>query len=334
MKAQISTIVRATIMDTVEMSAVESGGVSLPHAINGRRLFGVSRKAFSVGVVSLLLGLGVSSLDINHDLAIAASSALRLTAGQRLYVDYSEPHGPIAGWVLALFTLVAPSVGWALVLASGALNLAVALLVRTVVFKSTRNVETSLHAGLLTAVWFLPVFGGYYHDHLAYLFVLAGFACHTFIGTRFKRAGLTAVFFVLAYHTKQTVAIGGILALAATCLIVQGRRAVFDRAHYLALASFVTVLALSYALLLAGVDAQKYWFHAVRTPLAAASMEDSINPLALVYTLLYPFRMQVNFFQLPNPRTLLFIPVILLVYWSYFRLHRCFCLLYTSDAAD
>jgi hypothetical protein len=241
-------------MDTVEMNAAESGRMSLRHAINGRTLFGVSRGAFSVGMASLVLGLGVSSLDINHDLAIAASSALRLTAGQRLYVDYSEPHGPIAGWVLALFTLVAPSVGWALVLASGALNLAGALLVWTVVLKSTRNAETAFHAGLLTAAWFLPVFGGYYHDHLAYSLVLAGFACHTFIGERFKRAGLTAVFFVLAYHTKQTVAIGGMLALAATCLIVQGRRALFDRAHYLALASFVIVLALSYAVLFAAVE--------------------------------------------------------------------------------
>ena len=311
-------------MDSAEMNAVESGKTWLGHAVNERTLVGVSRGAFSVGVVSLLLGLGVSSLDINHDLAIAASSALRLTAGQRLYVDYSEPHGPIAGWVLALFTLVAPSVGWALVLASGALNVAVALLVWTVVFKSTRSVETALHAGLLTAVWFLPVFGGYYHDHLAYSLVIAAFACHTFIGERFKRAGLTALFFVLAYHTKQTVAIGGMLALAVTCLVVQGRRALFDRAHYLAFASFLMVFALSYALLFAAVDVQKYWFHAVRTPLAAASMDDTRNPLGLVYTLLYPFRMQVNFFQLPNPRTLFFIPVILLVYWSYFRLHRCF----------
>src|SRR5215510_15513099 len=136
--AQTSTMVRATIMDSAEMNAVESGRTWLGHAVNGRTLVGVSRGAFSVGLVSLLLGLGVSSLDINHDLAIAASSALRLTAGQRLYVDYSEPHGPIAGWVLALFTLVAPSVGWALVLASGALNVAVALLVWMVVFKSTR----------------------------------------------------------------------------------------------------------------------------------------------------------------------------------------------------
>jgi hypothetical protein len=60
-------------MDTVEMNAIENGRMSL---------------------ASLILGLGVSSLDINHDLGVAVSVALRLTAGQRLYVDYFEPHGP------------------------------------------------------------------------------------------------------------------------------------------------------------------------------------------------------------------------------------------------
>jgi hypothetical protein len=80
-------------MDIVEMKAVESGRMSLRRAINERMLTGVSPEAFSGVIAALVLGLGVSSLDINHDLAMAASSALRLTAGQRLYVDCSERHG-------------------------------------------------------------------------------------------------------------------------------------------------------------------------------------------------------------------------------------------------
>src|SRR5678816_4596830 len=53
MNAQTSTIARAPIMDTVEMKAVENGRMSRGHAI-------------------LLLGLGVLSLDISEDMAIAA----------------------------------------------------------------------------------------------------------------------------------------------------------------------------------------------------------------------------------------------------------------------
>jgi len=45
--------------------------MSLRHAINGRTLFGVSGGAFSVGMASVVLGLGVSSLDMNHDLGTA-----------------------------------------------------------------------------------------------------------------------------------------------------------------------------------------------------------------------------------------------------------------------
>ena len=78
-------------MDTVEMNAVESGRMLLRHAINAGTLFGISRGACSVGMASLVLRFAVSLLDINHDLANAPSSALPLTTGQRLYVDYSEP---------------------------------------------------------------------------------------------------------------------------------------------------------------------------------------------------------------------------------------------------
>ncbi len=277
-------------------------------------------------MTSLVLGLCVSSLDINHDLAIAGSSALRLVSGQRLYVDYSEPQGPLAGWTLAAFMLITPTVGWALVVASGVLNLATALLVWTVVLKSTRNTETAFHAGLVTSFWYVPVIGAYYHDHLAYLLVLAAFGSFILMGRTFPRAAGTAAAFVLAFHAKQTVAVAGMLALAVTCVIVQGKRVLSDRALHWTILSVALIMAGSYAVLFVLVDMHKYWFHAVQTPMEFSSNDSAKNPLGLIYTLLYPFRMQVNFFYLPNPRTLGFVPVILLVYWSYFRLHRRFVL--------
>ncbi len=242
-------------------------------------------------------------------------AAVRVLHGQRVYRDFSIPHGPIATWLLVPFLWIAPSIGWGVILASAALNgLATAAAWRIAV--DAGGAVAAKPVALLTGVWFLPVFGTYYYDHLAYAFVLAAFAAYLSSPGAIQSAACGALL-ALAYHTKQTVGGPALLAFAVAVLVVDGRGALRDRANRWLLASFFLTLAIVLAIVGLTGSLSDYLTYAVRTPIEY-SMTDGRSLWRLPVALLLPFGINpVDMVLAHGWGRLAFYPIVLAVYAAY-----------------
>jgi hypothetical protein len=246
-----------------------------------------------------ILGGASVVLGVHEDHLINCGAALRLLDGQRPYRDFLMPHGPLAWLLLAPFLLLPVTLGTALVLASATLNAGAALVTWRLVYHVTRSRRHALYGAALTAIWFLPVFGSYYHDHLAYFFVLCAIACYTSDVRAPWRAVATAVCLVLAFHTKQTV---GVLALGALALMdVLLRSSPWSLLGNRQLVPFVGAFAACHALVVAvllaaggAMAGENYLLYGVLLPMEYARDPASDKPpIYLLAGLVWPWKVHV-----------------------------------------
>src|SRR5258708_6844387 len=104
---------------TQRMSVIRSSGTWIRIACDsciGKPWFWVALGAIT-GALAARVGLCPDAL-------IFYQAGLRTSLGQWAYVDYTLPHGPVAGWVLAPFFWLPTSGGGSLLVASAALNAA------------------------------------------------------------------------------------------------------------------------------------------------------------------------------------------------------------------
>ncbi|MBI1862411.1 MAG: hypothetical protein HYR96_15975 [Deltaproteobacteria bacterium] len=161
---------------------------------------GLAVSGAALGLAALSTWLGTTDV---FDLSVNFQTAQRMNAGQRLYQDFSIPNGPLpALTLLPLARLFSP--GWALLISSALLNTFSTALVFFLLWQAGLSRRRILVGSLLTAVWFLPPMGAFYHDHLAYTFVLLAF-------TRLA----PAFSLVLAFHAKQTIGLPATVILVA-----------------------------------------------------------------------------------------------------------------------
>ncbi len=128
-----------------------------------------------VALAALAAGLA-ATFGTHSDQMIPARLAARALAGQSFLVDYESPIGPLAGWLFVPFVAILP-LGWAMIAAAAALNGAAALMVWLAIRRLTRDDFAAALGGALSAIVFVPPFGAFYFDHLAYALVLAAGIC-------------------------------------------------------------------------------------------------------------------------------------------------------------
>lgn len=184
----------------------------LPSASQAKRLdFSI------VCVVATLVAIGAALAGLNIDQAIFYRQGLKHIAGQRIYEDFYLPFGPICGVLFALLLKLTPTGGYAYILASVITNAAAALCIWWLVLRSTQSRWAAMFAAILTACWFQTQLGGYYNDHLSYLFVL--FAAVLLLSSCNFPAKYLAIgaLLSLAPFTKQTT--GGLSVVCFLCCL-------------------------------------------------------------------------------------------------------------------
>ncbi len=181
-----------------------------------------------------LLGGFSAAQAIDNDQGLFYLAALRVAQGQVFMVDFGMPYAYFTVQVLAFFIWLAPTSGWGLVLASGALNLAAVWVVFLLIGRTGAGRWATLAGAWLTSLGFLAIGGMYYNDQFAYFFVfLAGlvFTAHWRLGVKCL---LTSFCLIVAFYAKQTVGLAGAAGLGAAWLLTSGwRRASFQTALYL-----------------------------------------------------------------------------------------------------
>ncbi len=274
------------------------------------------RRPVALACVSLAAALPASATAVcglTVDQMIPMETALRLLAGQGFLVDFEMPVGPIVGWGFAPFALVMPTLGWAHVLASVTLNAGVAAMAFRLLLGVTDDLRTATLGGALTAVAFLPPFGAFYTDHLAYaLVLLSALLClrESPSPIALATAGLAAA---LAVHTKITVGTFGVLCLVAT---LAGFRLLGPARLGTVLGAFVFGFVALVGLFAWEPGLDFYIDQQFRVPRAFAAGQKSFADLGL--TLLLPFKVNpVAALREGGMGRLIFLPIAASFYGSY-----------------
>jgi hypothetical protein len=276
--------------------------------------------AVAFAAIACMRGMGM-------DHAILYQAGLRVLDGQVLYTDFFLPHGPVSVYLAALFLAIPPTGGMGLLVAAAVMNLAATTLVWQIVRIATKDDRYALVGGILTALWFTPVFGWFYIDHLAYLFVLASLYCllHGRASNSTLMVAASALCLATAFHTKLTVAVPGLGALVVSSLIAYGIKETFwSRQAKTFIVALITCQAAIFFILFSTIDGAAYVKHTYVLPFGywveAPSPKRTID---LVWSLLTPYRIDpVRMIRELGTGRMLFYPIALFIYLGYWQILR------------
>ncbi len=255
---------------------------------------------FLLGFFLAFLSTLFGATDI-FDLSVDFQGAQRLVAGQTLYRDFSIPFGPLPVWLLVpIAANLNP--GWALLIASGGLGGASTAVMHRLLLGTGIDSKRVLAGTLLTAFWFLPPMGAFYHDHLSYLFILiALFRWHPMF------------FLVLALHCKQTVGAPAIVVYLVSEVFHSGPRAAIRRGI-----QALGWLSLSLLTIALCFDFSGYWFATVTsTQNYFGAFPHSLLEISrrFLHSLFFPFHIDpVSMIRQSGTGRLLFYPVVACAY--------------------
>lgn len=277
----------------------------------------------SVVIIAAAVAFVSSLFGFNNDHAIAYETGLRLLAGQVLYRDFYVPQGPLTGLFLLPFLRVAPTGGLGYALASAVLNALAALAVWFIVFKATARHAYALLSGLLTAVWFLPVMGGLYCDHLSYAVALLAFAGFVELGWSWKGTATAGILFALSYYAKQNIGLCSAAAFVVAAIAAEGRQSLSPRKLGRVFGVYVVSHLVLLGLIAACTDIENFYHYSVSGPLTYALHSSDKQFLRLLEFLAIPWQVspQGAIFGSGWAR-LAFFPVVVAVYVAYFVLLR------------
>ncbi len=258
----------------------------------------------------------LSGLTLDH--VADLSGALRMRDGQIPYRDFYLPYGPVAFVLLWPFTLLFSDLSIAHIAASITLNvLATGCMMRLARICVSEN-RLVICCGVLTAIWFLPPFGSYFHDHLAYLFLIIGFLY--FLKDREVLAGAA---FVLAFHSKQTVGIVGVFCLFIALLFSSRRKTLTPSALLAFLLSNLAFHILILSMIYYFSDFALYWETTFTNPAYYSLFKPDKDPLNFLTALLMPFGIHpFQMFKEHGMGRISFYPIVLFVYYSFIRMWK------------
>lgn len=272
---------------------------------------------------------------MNSDHTIFYEAGLRHLFGQVPYKDFYVPQGALTGFMFFPFLLITPTGGFALILASALVNMAATGVIWAIVKTVTGRVFYAFAGALLTAIWFLPVMGSFYCDHLAYLFVLVAVIVFLKLGWSWSGTLIAAVFFVLSYHTKQTVGVGAMAAFLVAALAVWGKRLVSWDLVGRFLAAYLVFHLLSLGIIAYFGEFGQYYRYSVSGPMFHVVQGHGKNIWGFIITLVMPWNinpyLMVKDFGLGR---LIFYPVVLAVYCSYGILIHAFLKRKSNDISQ
>jgi hypothetical protein len=250
------------------------------------------------------------------DQTILWQAGLRLLEGQRLYIDFDLPYGPLGPLVAAVLLWLTPTVGWAIVTGSALLNAAATAGAGVLVRRVTQDRVAGIAAALLTATWFVPVYGAIYVDTIAYAWVLGAMLAFAYADDRSGAALVAGLACAMAFHTKSSIGAPAVLAVALSVLAVRGPRAwASRRARWFIAGWWSGLLAVVAAIALSG-RFSGYFEATFARPARFAAALGSWRPVeALAKALVLPFG--IDPWQMIVDRgagRLAFYPVVLVAY--------------------
>jgi len=272
------------------------------------------------GGAALLAALSALS-GLDRDECISYLVGLRHWSGQTLYQSFFIPHGPVAGMVFAFFLRLMPTGGWALVAASASLNAAAAITVWRILRKAIGDDRAALAGGWMTAFWFVPVFGAFYHDHLAYFWGLLALAAWQ--ENEDWGAWIAGILIALCFHTKQTVGLS-VLAAFVIGISLEQKTDRLRKQTFLALKGLLLCHALIFLSLWAAGLSGRYWLYNVIYPWRFARLAPEEKGIQAVFSgLLIPFHIQpLTMIKDWGWGRLAFYPIVIAVYLGYASMFR------------
>jgi hypothetical protein len=268
---------------------------------------------FALGALAAALSTWLGTIEV-FDLSVNYQSALRMVQGQKLYTDFYIPNGPVAALVLMPFARFF-SPGSSLLFSSALLN-AVATLVADILLRRLHVPPLFRYLGVvLTAIWFLPPMGAFYHDHLAYLFVLIAIA---------TRSQWTSAFFIaLAFHTKQTVGGPATIAFIVSRIFFSEKpRRMRSALGYLVRATVMTgLLCLLWAFFFGWRNYSLYTLEYPGEYLGSSGQLVKRVLFELLASIFFPFRINpVRMFEEWGKGRLFYYPVVVAIYFCFWAL--------------
>jgi hypothetical protein len=288
---------------------------NLPHPITRQRLqlVWILAVAGALSAVSAMMG-------INPDAAQFYTAGLRHIAGQRLYDEFYLPFGPVTGLVYALVLAASPTGGLAFVALSAALQIAATFCVWRLVYHATASCFHALVGGLFTAFWYTVQFGGFYNDHLAYLFVLvAAVALVAGIQTE-RKALLIGTLLCLSFYTKQTTGILASLSFLAASLLGYGAALLKTRLFWYTSVAYIGAHLAMLIMIAMFADLSGFIYYFVQIPfnILEYARPENKDPVRLLMIWLTPYFLNpVAALRDMRMGELSFYPLVLVIYMSY-----------------
>lgn len=229
--------------------------------------------------------------------------------GQQLYTDFYIPNGPIAALLLLPFAYLFAS-GWALCLSCGLLGGLATVTIYCLLSRHCLSKRQITGGTILTAVWFAPPMGGYYHDHLAFLFVLLSL---------FRRH--SPLLLSLAVHTKITIGLpASIVCLGTTAFYGPPKITLKAILEFL---GWNLVLLCLWTLLF---DWDGFWlstWHRPKTYFGPFPENLAVIALRMAHTIALPFRIDPILMIVERGwGRLIFYPVVIAVYFCFYKIWK------------
>jgi hypothetical protein len=250
---------------------------------------------------------------LNNDQSMFFHAGLYQLHGRHIFEDYFLPFSLLTVYMIVPFFKLIPAGGWAFMVATGVQGAVAAWLGYAILAGITERRYARL-GSLFVAVSFLPVMGVFWHDHWAYLFLLAGVWLYWDGRPTGWRTVLAAFFLAGCYHHKPTIGITGLLAFGLSTLLTEGFGAFRVRAHYVLAGWYIGWHAVVLGLVAWCLDMEQYRFYAIEMAAGFARY----RPLSGIFEgLIFPNQLYFTDILRGRMGVLAMYPMALVIYAAY-----------------
>lgn len=258
-----------------------------------------------------------TSLSIGDDNTLHWLEAIRLEKGQIIYKDFFVPWGPISGFIPYFFLELFGSLGIAILFLTFLYCFIFGTLIYLITYNLTKKRNIALSASIVTVCWFGIFIGGWYVDHISYLFT--NFAAYLFIlnFNRFYKFFFIGVILALSILTKQTTGfISSFILFLLIFLYPMDKK--FSKLLFIILGG-TSVFLVFILFIFYFADTKEFINNFYNYPIEYSKNEPNKNPIVLFKNLFVPFNINIySSINNGNKGLLIFYPVVIFIYLTYF----------------
>ncbi len=256
-------------------------------------------------------------LSISDDNILHWLEAIRLNNGQTIYKDFFVPWGPISGFIPFFFLKLFGSLGIAIIVLSFLYSFIFGILIYLIIYSLTEKRNIALSASIITVCWFGIFIGGWYVDHVSYLFTI--FAAYIFIlnSNKFYKFFLIGIILALSLLTKQTTGFISSFILFLLILLYPMDKKLSKLLYVIFGGTSVFIIFILFILYF--TDTKEFINYFYKYPIEYAKNEPNKNPIVILKNLFLPFNINIlNAINNGNNGLLIFYPIVIYIYFTYY----------------